>query len=80
MGTIAASVNVGWGFLPQSVPSSSAMHDLEGIVARSVAAAKAQGRDYMSQNRAAATAVIAVRPGFSFGEALDVVSRLRDAA
>ena len=81
MGNIAASVNVGWGFIPQASTSSlSGLQDLEGIVTRSVASAKAQGRDYMSQNRIAATAVRSVRPELSLGEALDVVTRLRDAA
>ena len=81
MGNIAASVNVGMGFVPQTALSSpSVLHDLEGVVSRSVAAARAQGRDYMAQNRAAAGAVMSVRPEFSLSEALDVVTRLRHAA
>lgn len=81
MGNIAASVNVGMGFIPQSTVSSlSGLHDLEGVVSRSVAAARAQGRDYMAQNRAAASVVMSVRPELSLSEALDVVTRLRHAA
>ncbi len=57
-----------------------ALGDLEGIIARTLGAARAQGRDYMSQSRAAAIAVLAVRPDLSFGQALDAVSRIRDIA
>lgn len=52
--------------------------DLRGIVARTVSSSRAAGRDYMSQSRAAATAVMSVRPDLSFGEALDAVIRLRE--
>ena len=51
--------------------------DLEGIIARTLGAARAQGRDYLSQSRAAA-AVLAVRPDLSFGQAFDTVTKARD--
>jgi hypothetical protein len=52
--------------------------DLRGIVSRTVTSARASGRDYMGQSRAAAAAVMSVRPDLSFGEALDAVIRLRE--
>jgi hypothetical protein len=52
--------------------------DLRGIVLRTVTSARASGRDYMGQSRAAAAAVMSVRPDLSFGEALDAVIRLRE--
>lgn len=52
--------------------------DLRGIVSRTVSSARASGRDYMGQSRAAAAAVMSVRPDLSFGEALDAVIRLRE--
>jgi hypothetical protein len=81
MGNIAASVNVGMGFIPQaSVSTLPSLRDLHGVVSRSVASARAQGRDYMAQNRAAASVVMSVRPELSLSEALDVVTRLRHEA
>jgi hypothetical protein len=62
-----------------SAPALPASRDLEGIVARTVTRARAAGRDYMSQSRAAAMAVLAVRPDLSFGQALEAVERLRVA-
>jgi hypothetical protein len=52
--------------------------DLKGIVSRTVSSARATGRDYMGQSRAAAAAVMSVRPDLTFGEALDAVIRLRE--
>lgn len=52
--------------------------DLRGIVTRTVSGSRAAGRDYMGQSRAAAAAVMSVRPDLSFGEALDAVIRLRE--
>jgi hypothetical protein len=52
--------------------------DLKGIVSRTVSGARATGRDYMGQSRAAAAAVMSVRPDLTFGEALDAVIRLRE--
>jgi hypothetical protein len=60
-----------------TVAGQPVMRDLEGIVARTVRSARAQGRDYMAQSRAAAAAVMAVRPDLSFGQALDAVEHLR---
>ncbi len=78
----AIAVNVGGGFFAQTPGAgfpAFALRDLEGVVARTVRSARAQGRDYMSQSRAAAHAVMAVRPDLSLGQALDVVERLRAA-
>lgn len=52
--------------------------DVRGIVARTILSARAAGRDYTSQSRAAAAAVLSVRPDLTFGEALDAVIRLRE--
>ncbi len=79
MANVTAAVNFGAGFVPTSILArESSLTDLGGIVGRTVVRARALGRDYMSQNRAAAMAVMAVRPDLSFGEALDAVERLRD--
>jgi len=80
MGTITTAVNFGGGFIFQgstATVATLALRDLSGIVTRTVAAARGQGRDYMAQSRAAATAVMAVRPDLSLGQALDAVERLR---
>jgi hypothetical protein len=80
MGNLATAVNVGSGFMSQAASMalpSFALTDLAGIVSRTVTSARAQGRDYMAQSRAAAMAVIAVRPDFSYGQALEAVERLR---
>lgn len=52
--------------------------DVRGIVSRTVVSARASGRDYMGQSRAAAAAVMLVRPDLSLGEALEAVIRLRE--
>jgi len=52
--------------------------DIRGIVTRTVSSARASGRDYMGQSRAAAAAVLSVRPDLNFGEALETVIRLRE--
>lgn len=57
-----------------------ATFDLRGVVARAVSSARAQGFDYMGQNRAAAAAVSAVRPDLTPRQALDAVTRVRDFA
>ena len=80
MGNIGAIVNVGGGFFSPAASATLptlALRDLHGIVSRTVTSARAQGRDYMAQSRAAAMAVLAVRPDISFGQALDAVERLR---
>ncbi|MDX2222698.1 MAG: hypothetical protein SFV21_08120, partial [Rhodospirillaceae bacterium] len=51
--------------------------DLRGIVDRALGAARAMGRDDITQARAAAHAVMAVRPDLSSGDALKAVFRLR---
>lgn len=56
------------------------LRDLEGVISRSVTSARAAGRDYLSQSRAAAVAVLAVRPDLSLGQALEAVTRLREVA
>jgi hypothetical protein len=73
----ATSVNVDFAQVNKRAVPAFAPRDLEGVVARTVRSARAQGRDYMSQSRAAAQAVMAVRPDMSLGQALDVVERLR---
>ncbi len=84
MGNITATENYGGLISARHIslvsPASAmvpALRDLEGIVARTVTRARAAGRDYMSQSRAAAAAVLAVRPDLSLGQALDAVERLR---
>ena len=85
MGNIATNIVRSQGFVsPLPIPPVSSaveplLRDLEGIVARTVTRARAAGRDYMSQSRAAATAVLAVRPDLSLGQALEAVERLRAA-
>ncbi len=61
---------------PRPLPSPN--RDVRGVVSRVVSLARAAGRDYVAQSRAAAMAVIAVRPDLSPREAWDTVSRLRD--
>ncbi len=82
MDNIAAHVNVGTGFLAAPVMSTALSQpfprDLEGIIARTVGNARAAGRDHMAQDRAAAVAIMAVRPELSIGEALETVTRVRD--
>ena len=84
MGEITAHVNVGGGFLAAPLISTALSQpvppDLEGIISRTVVQARATGRDYMAQDRAAATAILAVRPDLSLGQALEAVTRVRDLA
>ena len=54
--------------------------DLQGVVSRALSAARATGRDYISQNDAAARAVMAVRPDLTFSEANRAVDWVRDHA
>ncbi len=83
MGNLTADV-YGGRYLPSQGFSSTLyrpyLRDLEGIVSRTITNSRAAGRDYMSQGREAATAVLAVRPDLSFGQAMDAVERLRDVA
>jgi len=83
MSNITAHVNVGAGFLAAPIMSQAAAipasRDLDGIIARTLLRARAAGRDYMAQDRAAAIAVMAVRPDLSLGQALEAVTRARDS-
>lgn len=84
MNNITAHVNLGSGFLAvplvSAAPTQQVPRDLEGIIVRTLVMARATGRDYLAQDRAAATAVMAVRPDFSPGQALEAVNRVRDLA
>jgi hypothetical protein len=62
---------------PGRDPAQQPFRDLGGIVHRALDAARAMGRDDITQARAAAHAVMAVRPDLSSGEALKAVFRLR---
>ncbi|MBY0509814.1 MAG: hypothetical protein K2P94_06640 [Rhodospirillaceae bacterium] len=83
MSNITAHVNLGAGFLAAPIMSQATAipvpRDLDGIIARTLLRARAAGRDYMSQDRAAAMAVMAVRPDLSLGQALEAVTRARDS-
>ena len=76
-GPNAASLAPGFG----APAKQDARHrDLEGVVARALSAARASGRDYVTQNDAAARAVMAVRPDLTFTEANHAVDWVRDHA
>ena len=60
------------------VPITLALDDVQGIITRAVAVARAAGRDYVEQCRSAAEAIIAVRHDISFTEALNAVYRVRE--
>jgi hypothetical protein len=51
--------------------------DVKGIVARTLSRAKALGRDEPTRTRAAALAVLAVRPDLSLSQALAGIARLQ---
>jgi hypothetical protein len=51
--------------------------DLRGIVSRTMVRARELGRDDLTQTRAAAHAVVTVRPDLSYADALLAVGRLR---
>ena len=57
--------------------SRDPLDDVRGIVARTVGRARAMGRDDVTQTRAAAHAVISVRPDLSLTEAINAIGRLR---
>lgn len=87
MATVVSTETYGRSFtavpVPPVAPRMSQVRrfnagDVRGIVLRTVSSARASGRDYMGQSRAAATAVMSVRPDLTFGEALDAVIRLRE--
>jgi hypothetical protein len=54
------------------------VRDVQGIIARTLRIARASGRDYNDQCRAAASAVMAVRPDLSLDQALQAVTRMRE--
>lgn len=82
VGHMSTGVDISGRYLPAQIFSSTilrpSLRDLEGVVARSIKGARAAGRDYMAQTRAAASAVQAVRPDLTLVQALDAVERLRD--
>ncbi|MBL8631189.1 MAG: hypothetical protein JNM81_16265 [Rhodospirillaceae bacterium] len=57
----------------------SNLDDVRGIVARTLSLAKSLGRDDLTQTRAAALAVIAVRPDLTLSQALSGIARLQAA-
>jgi hypothetical protein len=83
MGNMTAHVTLSRGLVAVQRAGSSSNaarqvpRDLEGIIARTLVHARATGRDSLAQDRAAATAVMAVRPDFSLGQALEAVTHVR---
>jgi len=53
------------------------LEGLRGVINRTIESAGKAGRDYDGQTRAAAVAVLSVRPDLSFAEALDLVVMYR---
>ncbi|MDX2145103.1 MAG: hypothetical protein SFV19_17240 [Rhodospirillaceae bacterium] len=51
--------------------------DVRGLVARALKSAKAMGRDDLTQTRAAAQAVVAVRPDLTLNQAFNAVVQMR---
>jgi len=62
-----------------AVPRLPDLADVRGIVARTLSRAKALGRDDLTQTRAAAQAVLAVRPDLTLAQALNGIARLQAA-
>ncbi len=54
------------------------LDDVQGIVSRVIAIARAAGRDYVAQCRLAADAIVAVRPDLSPQDVLKAVFRMRE--
>ena len=61
------------------VPRLPDLTDVRGIIARTLSRTKALGRDDLTQTRAAAQAVMAVRPDLTLSQALNGISRLQAA-
>lgn len=57
--------------------SRTSIHDVRGLVHRTMVNARAMGRDDLTQTREAASAVVSVRPDLTFSEALVAIGRLR---
>ncbi|MBL8645578.1 MAG: hypothetical protein JNK21_16720 [Rhodospirillaceae bacterium] len=55
------------------------LDDVRGIVSRTLSQAKSLGRDELTQTRAAALAVIAVRPDVTLSQAFSAISRMQAA-
>jgi len=53
--------------------------DVRGIVSRALSQAKSTGRDELTQTRAAALAVIAVRPDVTLSQAFSAIARMQAA-
>lgn len=57
--------------------SAPDLGDVKGIVSRTLDRAKALGRDDLTQTRAAALAVLSVRPDLTLSQAMSGISRLQ---
>jgi hypothetical protein len=55
------------------------LDDVRGIVSRTLSHAKSLGRDELTQTRAAALAVISVRPDVTFLQAVSAIGRMQAA-
>jgi hypothetical protein len=78
-----APQSIGTSAVP-AVPSTAGpgagattMADVQGLIGRVLIRAKAMGRDDLTQTRAAAHAVIAVRPDLTLAQAFNAVTRMR---
>ncbi len=74
-----------WSLTPSGVGSPIAntrlpnLDDVRGIVSRTLSRAKSLGRDDLTQTRAAAQAVMAVRPDLTLAQAMSGIARLQAA-
>jgi hypothetical protein len=58
-------------------PAGALLADVKGLIGRVLVQAKAMGRDDLTQTRAAAHAVVAVRPDLTLNQAFNAVARMR---